>query len=198
MRFGGINEKNLLRRIFIASAAGALAACGSAPGVDNAAENNTAESNHQNLQQDTLRVTPLGAGHFAETLPDGIAILHIKDKNQYMLAIKDENHGWKAGYGYFGMTQIPAEYLPSRGADAEYGNVSIWQVLKGDTASLWGDGMYNVTVPGTILNGQDLSLTVVKDEAVGYKVGYAYLGVSADIQSFTAPKNAAKGPHRSF
>ena len=180
-------NKNFLKSIFIASAAGALAACGSDPGADNVHGDNTAESNHQNTQQDSLRVTPLQAGHFAETLPDGISILHIKEKDE-----------WKAGYGYFGMTQIPSEYLPSRGADAEYGNVSIWQILKGDTASLWGDGMYSVIVPGTFLNGQDLSLTVVKDEAVGYKVGYAYLGVSADIQSSEAPKYTTKGPGRSF
>lgn len=191
-------KKNFLKHIFIASAAGALAACGSTPSADNASEGYSVESDHQNKQQDALKVTPLQAGNFAETLPDGISILHIKEKDEYMLAIKDENHGWKVGYGYFGMTQVPADFVPSRSADTENGNVSIWQVLKGDTASLWDDGMHNVTVPGNLLNGQDLSLTVIKDEATGYKVGYAYLGVSADAKSFQAPKYTAKGPGRSF
>jgi len=119
----------------------------------------------------SLNVEPIDYADYAETLPDGVHIMHVNSENLDLLVIKDETKEIlppnSKVRGYMGITVIDSKYVPNRSADRKNGKISLWTIMKGDYVDSLRDGMYNITVPGKVLNGEDLTVLAIKDSNVG-------------------------------
>ena len=125
-----------------------------------------------------ISITQQGVDFEIEDLDDGIHLLKVSD-DRLFIVVKDENPGVYVGFGYFGIQEVSKDYLPKeRGPDEESSEFSRWTIVEGDFIEDLADGMHGLTIPGDMLNGKDLELSLIKDENPGVYVGYGYLGIS--------------------
>lgn len=134
------------------------------------------------VQVDSVKTKFNTAGNYAQNLEDGIYVVQLKDEGTNLIVVKDSltpSMSYK-GHGYLGIDNISDDYVPSDAPDIDNGLVSVWNVAKGDFVQDLQPGIHNMTIDGDALNGQDLSLTVMKDSvtpSMSYK-GQGYLGIA--------------------
>jgi len=174
-----MNNTLRLASVFaLSSAMALLTACGrQGPYTNDAPTQQTTVK-----QVDGVSHQQILSGDFAETLDDGAYVITFKDSGASFLVVKDKDQPALsyAGYGYFGMTDIGQEFVPSRQADVDNGNLSLWKIQSGDIVEQLEDGVYTMTFAGEVLNGQDIQVMVIKDRdspSLSYQ-GYGYLGLS--------------------
>lgn len=119
-------------------------------------------------------------GSYARSLPDGLHIVHDEDSGDYKLVAKFYYFVGDKAYGFFGMDDLPEEYVPYRDPSAKGEGHQLWTIASMD--SLVSDdmkpGFYNYTIKGEVLNGKDLSFTMLYDDDFGVDKGYGYMGLT--------------------
>lgn len=186
-----MNSIQKLKTIFAISAAIALASCTQLKDPYNADADADAEKDktaHKiKHSKKGIKFQTVSEANFAESLPDGIHIVQSKstisgEEDNNFIVIKERESSFEKGRGYFGMTSISKNFIPERPSDKGNQKNQVWTIYEGETVSDLTNGLHDITIPGEILNGEDMHLSVIVDDASSFRQGYGYLGVTTKLK----------------